>query len=111
MKKYLIIFHSLLLLAVLTLTFMDLKEMLIITFPPIVLIVLMIIFIVNESKFIVIPTILLVFIVTFVFALMVVGNIVWSNGTVFLVIILYVLFLAAESITIVFALKYFKKQI
>jgi len=92
-------------------TFMDFKQMLVVTFPIVLLITIVILLLINESKYILIPSILLIFIFTFIFALMVIGNIVWSEGTQLLVILAYLLFLAFEIVTIVFAFKQFKKQI
>lgn len=105
------IFHSLLFSFVAAITFIDVKEMLVVTFPSVLLIAIVILLLINESNYILIPSILLIFIFTIVFALMVIGNIVGSEGTVLLVILGYLLFLASEIVTIVYALKQFKKQV
>lgn len=110
-KKYLIIFHSLILTLAAASTFMDFEEMLVVTLPIALLIAIVILLLIKESKYILIPSILLIFIFTFIFALMVIGNIVWSEGSVLLVILAYLLFLTFEIVTIVFAFKQFKKQI
>lgn len=110
-KKYLMIFHSLLLSFVAAITYIDLKEMLVVTLPIVLLIAIVILLLINESNYILIPSILLIFIFTIVFALMVIGNIVWSEGTVLIVILGYLLFLTSEIVTIVYALKQFKKQV
>ncbi|MBS4036331.1 MAG: hypothetical protein KGZ85_17855 [Ignavibacterium sp.] len=85
--------------------------MLVATFPIVLLIAIVILLLIKESKYILIPSILLIFIFTFIFALMVIGNIVWSEGTVLLVILAYILFLTFEIVTIIFAFNRFKKQI
>lgn len=99
------------LIALLGLTFVEPEELIVVTFIPILLIILIIIFLVKELKIILIPSILLILISTIAFAMMVVGNIVWSEVTVFLVIILYLVFLTLEIFTIVFAMQNFKKQL
>ena len=99
------------LIALLGLTFVEAEELSVVTFIPILLIILIIIFLVKELKIILIPSILLILISTIAFAMMVVGNIVWSEVTVFLVIILYLVFLTLEIFTIVFAMQNFKKQL
>lgn len=104
-KKILITFHSVLLAALVMLTFFDLKEMLVATFLPIIMLVLILIFLNSDSKLVLIPAILLVAIFTFAFATMVIGNIVWSEVTLFLTILLYTVFLIIEIITIVYGIK------
>lgn len=111
MKKYLLIFHILLFIALLCVTMIEPEELIVVTFIPLLLVILIIVFLVNESKFILIPGVILVLISTIAFAMMVVGNIVWSEVTVFLVIILYLIFLTLEIFTIVFAMQNFKKQL
>lgn len=110
-KKYLIFFHSLMLAFVAAITFIDFNEMLVVTLPIVFLVAVIILLLINESKYILIPSILLIFIFTFVFALMVIGNIVWSEATLLIVILGYLLFLAFEIVTIVYVLKEFKKQV
>ena len=59
-----------------------------ITFLPILLLVAIIIFIYNESFLLIIPSVLLIFLFTILFALMIIGNVVWSEAEIFLVILL-----------------------
>lgn len=110
-KNYLIIFHVFMLAATISLTFINLNGMFAVTFPVLLLNAIVILLLINESRYILIPSVLLIFIFTFVFALMVIGNIVWSNVVVFLIIIAYLLFLSIQIITIVYALKRFKKEV
>lgn len=110
MKKYLIIFHILLLTALVAGTFIEPEEFIVVTFIPLLLIILIIVFLLMESKYIMIPSVLLLFLSTIAFAMMVIGNIAWSEGTILIVIVGYLLFLTFEIVTIVFAFKHFKKQ-
>jgi hypothetical protein len=110
-KKLLTGFHFVLLISLLAFTLLEPDEMIMVTALPVLLIILIIILIFNESRFILIPSVLLILISTIAFAMMVVGNIVWSEVTVFLVIVLYLIFLTLEILTIVFAMQNFKKQL
>lgn len=111
MKNFLTAFHILLLLAVIAATFTNLNEMFVAAAPLLILLILILISLWKESKLLMIPAILLIFIATFAFALMVVGNIVWSEKTIYLIILFYFLFLAGEVVTIIFSLKSFKKPL
>lgn len=111
MKKYIIIFHFLLLIALIAGTLIEPEDFIVVTFIPLLLIVLIIVFLLMESKYIMIPSVLLILLSTIAFAMMVIGNISWSEGTILIIIFGYLLFLACEIVTIVFAFKNFKKQV
>lgn len=82
-----------------------------ITFLPILLLVAIIIFIYNESFLLIIPSVLLIFLFTILFALMIIGNVVWSEAEIFLVILLYLTFLFIEIFSIVYSVKNFKSKL
>lgn len=99
------------LLAIIATTFINFNEMFVAAAPLIILLTLILISLWKESKLLMIPAILLIFIATFAFALMVVGNIVWPEKTIYLIILFYLLFLTGEVTTIIFSLKTFKKPL
>lgn len=91
-------------------TFIEPEELIVVTFIPLLLIILIIVFLLMESKYLMIPSVLLIMLSTIAFAMMVIGNIAWSKGTLLIVMFGYLLFLTFEIVTIVFAFNHFKKQ-
>lgn len=111
MKYFLISFHVLLIVLTSILLVINIQELIVVAILPIILNILIIVFVRQESRFVLIPSIFLIIIFTFGFSLMTIGNISWSQGIINLIILFYLLFLGVEILTIIYALKFFKKQL
>lgn len=95
-----IVFHIILLIALLALTSFDPKGILTITIFPMILISLIIIFLIKDSKLILIPSILFILFLTISFALILIGNISWSEIIIYLSAFIYFFILIAETFII-----------